>query len=289
VIPTIGKPELIDAIESVLNQTVAVHEIFVCVDAGDAPALPSDDRIHVIMVGPGAGGNAARQAGISAATGELIALLDDDDLWDRDRLEMQLDLVGQDHTREWIATCRVRATAPGSTEIWPRRPISADERLTPYILRKESPVGGIGFIQASTLLFPRELALSVPFDTSLKHHQDIDWLIRVDRETPGLKVFQTDAALTQYTIGGVSVSSAIRAQSSIDWAVKSVKDDPRSLGDFILVSGSLYAARAGSPLTVLKAYWQGITKGRPGWASQIFALANFFRAFRWILRHPTQG
>jgi len=66
VIPTIGRPELSEAVRSALDQDYPVHEIVVCLDAmlDVEPQLPDDRRIRVLRVGPGAGGNVARQEGI---------------------------------------------------------------------------------------------------------------------------------------------------------------------------------------------------------------------------------
>jgi glycosyltransferase involved in cell wall biosynthesis len=75
---------LVEAVESVLGQDYANLELIV-VDDGSTDntkglLLSFEDRITVIRQA-NRGVSAARNAGIRAATGELLALLDSDDTW----------------------------------------------------------------------------------------------------------------------------------------------------------------------------------------------------------------
>ncbi len=85
---------LAEAIRSVLNQTRQPDEIIVIDDCsiddtvGVAAAF-HDPRCKVISTVKNSGSAAARNLGISTATGELIALLDGDDIW----LDRHLELV----------------------------------------------------------------------------------------------------------------------------------------------------------------------------------------------------
>lgn len=83
-----------DAIESVHAQTLAVLETIV-VDDG------STDRTSSIAVSLNArvirqdngGASAARNAGIRAATGQWIAFLDADDIWEPEKIECQYEMI----------------------------------------------------------------------------------------------------------------------------------------------------------------------------------------------------
>ena len=81
VIPTIGRPSLTRAVQSVLDQTYPVDEIIVVADADVQVSVPADDRIVLLRSGVGVGPARCRQLGIDAASGSVIALLDDDDVW----------------------------------------------------------------------------------------------------------------------------------------------------------------------------------------------------------------
>lgn len=277
VIPTIGRPELARAIRSALDQETRVYEVVVALDsdADIAAMLPADPRVRIERVGPGAGGNAARQRGIEVAEGSLVALLDDDDTWRPDKLTLQLDLVGEQAVGagNWIATSRLVAQRGRSEEIWPSQLMKPGDRLAHYVLRKRALKGGVGFMQASTLLFPKSLAVRIPFDESLRFHQDIDWLISLDEQVQDLRVFQCPEPLTNYAISQNSVSggTGIDPSESIKWAIRRISNDRRSLGDFVLTTSVIYAARRGSVVEVLRTTSEGLRVGRPGIAAICYA------------------
>jgi glycosyltransferase involved in cell wall biosynthesis len=94
VIPTRDRPEFLrQAIASVRAQTFSDYEIVVVINGPDNPGTPSTIevakgcRIERIA---GSGIAVALNAGIAAARGEWIAMLDDDDLWEPDWLETAL-------------------------------------------------------------------------------------------------------------------------------------------------------------------------------------------------------
>jgi glycosyltransferase involved in cell wall biosynthesis len=81
-----------DTIQSVLAQTRPVDEIIVVDDGSSdntAEVVASYPRVRVIRRANGGPGG-ARNTGIAAASGEWIALLDHDDIWDSGKSETQL-------------------------------------------------------------------------------------------------------------------------------------------------------------------------------------------------------
>src|SRR5690242_4415614 len=66
VIPTIGRPSLARAVQSVLDQTHRVAEIIVVADTDGPLCLPSDDRITLIRTEVASGAARSRQLGIDA-------------------------------------------------------------------------------------------------------------------------------------------------------------------------------------------------------------------------------
>lgn len=93
IIPAYGQAAFLgDAIRSVLEQTYATVEVIVVNDASpdDSAAVArgfDDPRLTLLEHETNRGLSAARNSGIRAAKGELIALLDADDLFLADKLE----------------------------------------------------------------------------------------------------------------------------------------------------------------------------------------------------------
>lgn len=84
IIPTFNRLAFLrEAIASVLAQSHPVHEIIVVDDGGSDGSEVVTDMSPLVryLWQPNAGPSAARNAGIEAATGDAIALLDSDDLW----------------------------------------------------------------------------------------------------------------------------------------------------------------------------------------------------------------
>jgi glycosyltransferase involved in cell wall biosynthesis len=97
VIPAYQAAEFIgDALQSVLDQTLAPHEVIVC-DDGSTDALVSavaPFREHITLLRrPHRGAGAARNAALSAASGDFIVMLDADDVYEPERLSALADLA----------------------------------------------------------------------------------------------------------------------------------------------------------------------------------------------------
>jgi glycosyltransferase involved in cell wall biosynthesis len=99
VIPTRNRPAMLGvAIDSVLAQTFTDYEIVVVINGPDNPATPQTSEIatatgcRIVRIEQ-AGIAVALNAGIEAARGEWIAFLDDDDVWEPNRLEAELKIA----------------------------------------------------------------------------------------------------------------------------------------------------------------------------------------------------
>jgi len=101
VIPTRNRAYLVcDAIESALSQKSGQVEVIV-VDDGSTDNTAQllqqryGSRIRLLRLPERRGAGAARNAGVRMATGELIAFLDDDDLWLSGKLEAEMRVLQQ--------------------------------------------------------------------------------------------------------------------------------------------------------------------------------------------------
>ncbi len=89
-----GAPWLRACLESVLAQTYPAHEIIVVDDGStdDTREVLRSFARHITLLEQRRGGiGAARNRAVAQATGDLLAFLDQDDLWRRDKLEKQVD------------------------------------------------------------------------------------------------------------------------------------------------------------------------------------------------------
>ncbi|MEO8284889.1 MAG: glycosyltransferase [Chloroflexota bacterium] len=98
IIPTYNRADLLrEAISSVMQQTVPVHEI-VIVDDGSTDATPAlladllaqGLPLRTVRLEHTAHTGKVRNAGCAVATGAILAFLDSDDLWKPNRIEKQL-------------------------------------------------------------------------------------------------------------------------------------------------------------------------------------------------------
>ncbi|CAO3430799.1 glycosyltransferase family 2 protein [Azospirillum endophyticum] len=155
------------AIESVLAQTLTAEEIIV-VDDGSV-----DDGFYIASRYPGITGlqqanggiAAARNCGLGVARGDWIALLDADDLWPTDRLELLL-------------TEQLARPQPGIVFGATEEFISPD--VTPELARTLKAASGPQQWQSlNSCLIPRALFELVGlFDVQWRAGEQIDWLLR---------------------------------------------------------------------------------------------------------------
>jgi glycosyltransferase involved in cell wall biosynthesis len=95
IIPTHRRPDLLrQAVESVQRQTRPPIEIIIVEDDkipgySNLKSEPWADQVVLLSL-PGLGGGSARNFGAQHARGNYIAFLDDDDLWEPQKLEIQL-------------------------------------------------------------------------------------------------------------------------------------------------------------------------------------------------------
>ncbi|HVO26477.1 MAG TPA: glycosyltransferase [Candidatus Margulisiibacteriota bacterium] len=108
VIPAFNRAALIrETLDSVLAQTYRDFEVIVVDDGStdDTPPILAeyerDARLRVIRQA-NQGEGAARNAGIDAARGEYVALVDSDDVWRADKLERQVALLVDTPGLAWV-------------------------------------------------------------------------------------------------------------------------------------------------------------------------------------------
>jgi len=96
IIPTYNRNKLlIDAINSVLEQTVLPDEIIIVNNGKETSKLPEEicKKVLIYNIIYMAGASQARNFGASVARGEYLAFLDDDDIWNKKYIESVLEPI----------------------------------------------------------------------------------------------------------------------------------------------------------------------------------------------------
>lgn len=262
VIPTLGRPSVRRAVRSALQQS-APTEVVVVLDDPDQRDLVTrrlDGLDYQLVVTPGrVGGGAARNLGVAHAQTPLVAFLDDDDEWTSDKNALQQAAAEP----ELVQSSRAMLTGSSSRivpeVIYPGR--SADKSLADYVLDRSTLRLSRHFLQTSTLMCHREAALEVPWDESLRRHQDWDWVIRL--ETAGLRIHQHSEVLVRVFQASVgSISRRPDWQSSQAWFnALSIPVSRQSAGDFSAAVVARGAFESGAFLDGIRALARGMRYG----------------------------
>lgn len=194
-----GERFIREAIDSVLGQTYPAVECLV-IDDGSVDGTPEILATYgtsiTVVRQPNGGVSAARNAGVAASSGELIALLDADDRWRPDKIARQVAALSHDPAIGLVysgfdvvdADLRRRYT------ILPSR---WEDRIRGVVLHE-----GYGIGLSFTGLLRRQVFDVVgPFDLGLSTSADADYAWRVSRQ---YRVVGVDGALAQYRQHGRS-------------------------------------------------------------------------------------
>jgi glycosyltransferase involved in cell wall biosynthesis len=181
VIPTYNCAALLPrAIRSAYAQRLPAREVIVVDDGstdgtaavlrGLAPSLPDN---FVYRSKPNGGEASGRNRGVSLATGDFIAFLDQDDVWLPDKLDEQLGLFRRDPSLALTFTAYHRDSPAGRTLVdvrtWDSRPEAVLRRLFQGCC-----------ITPSTVVVRRDVLARVgPFDESLWLGCDWDMWLRI--------------------------------------------------------------------------------------------------------------
>lgn len=182
IIPTHNRANLIGrAINSVLVQTYRNFEIIIIDDASNdnteeiVKEFLKNNNIIYLRHNCTKGGGAARNTGIRASNGELIALLDDDDEWLNDKLEKQVQAImtlSHDWGGIYCGYYKIIDKEIKKVEVFKKGNLKKD------LLKEQLDIGS-----SSTLIFIKKIILEIGlFDENFERNQDFDLLVRFFRK-----------------------------------------------------------------------------------------------------------
>lgn len=212
VIPTHNRRRLLrTTLTSVLDQEAVDLQVIV-VDDGSQDGTEAmvraigDSRLEVIRHPVARGVSAARNAGIAAAEGAWVALLDDDDVWAPSKLRRQIAAALE--VGAGFVYCGAFTFERGSEGVLADRDAPPAARLS-ALLQAGNPLPG----GCSAQVIDRVLAARLGgFDESLLHVADWDMWLRVTRETSPAAVPER---LVAYRVHGGNRVVVLRAKAHI--------------------------------------------------------------------------
>lgn len=198
-----------ETLDSVLAQTFADYEVVVADDAsGDGTAALAagyDERVRCVRSEVNVGPAGARNLAVAEAGGELLALLDADDLWLPEYLAEQVALYDREQRRRpgvGIVACDAYLLAPGGrrAQTWAASTGAVRRPTLTNMLRTNSV-----FVSA---IVPRELVVELGgFSIDCWGSEDHDLWLRV-LET-GRRVVVNPRPLAVYRVAEGSVSANV--------------------------------------------------------------------------------
>ena len=169
IIPTRNRPEYLgEAVSSVLTQTHQDLELLIVNDGAIAISPFDDPRVRVLNNAE-AGAVPARNLGVGQACGEMIAFLDDDDVWtDRNFLKSATEVLAEGV--DFVFGDGAMVYPDGR----PSRPFAFDANSNSLAIDNT--------ILISAVCYKRSLHQTLGlFDETLPYYWDWDWYLRVAR------------------------------------------------------------------------------------------------------------
>lgn len=173
IITTYNRPDyLAQSLASVLKQNVMPMQIIIVDDGSDCDY---QDIIHAtdftslvyLKLPNKMGANAARNYGVSAAEGDIVAFLDDDDVWQPHFLESHIECY-HNNSKASAVVCGFQIM--GSHE----QRINTEEQVSEASLRLGNKFCGMSGVSAKRLVL-----LDYSFDETLQNGQDWDLFVRL--------------------------------------------------------------------------------------------------------------
>lgn len=260
VITTYNRPnELKEALEGVYAQIEPPLEVLV---VNDASSLPYDqiiepfyqyDNFSYIPLTESAGANKARNIGVDAARGDVIAFLDDDDIWLPDYLREHR-LAYEQGADAVVSGYRVLGK-PDEVYVQPGSRVQAE------VLRTGNQYCGM-----SGFSMRRALAREERFDETLPNGQDWDMYVRLHQQ--GYKLMNIPKPIFEYRFMNMDGIGAKVAKMTPEQAIVRLRSADKHR-DFL--GEENYRKRVAAQLLV----YLPLKQHKPQWVMQSIRVAGW--------------
>jgi glycosyltransferase involved in cell wall biosynthesis len=228
VIPTYNRVKLLErAIESVLSQTFKNFELIVVDDAstdGTEKLMERycrlDGRVEYVRLEQNTKGTKPRNVGIMKSKGKFIALLDSDDEWVANKLEVQLNFIKETNRSNVVCFTNLLIKENGKLLRRSYNKKYYGQDIIDYMFINNTDT----WVQASTYMFEAELGKETLFDPELRKHQDIDFCLRLQKNKAEFLLLDEPLTVYHHHNSENRVGNNNKVDLSLDW-IKSVEKD----------------------------------------------------------------
>lgn len=201
------------SVDSVLSQTWQDWELLIIDDCSkdNTYALmqklaKKDERIRIIQNPQNSGAAATRNNGVRQASGEWIAFIDSDDLWEPDKLEKQMALLTKNPEAALVFTGSAFIDAQGNR-------IAHILHVPEKINRKK--LLGQNVISCSSVLIRKELMKEFPMPEEDGIHEDFATWLAILNKIP--YAYGVDEPLLIYRRSATSKSGQKSKSAQMNW------------------------------------------------------------------------
>ena len=205
-----GEKYIKDAILSVLGQTYQDWELIIIDDCSSDHGVAlargfSDPRIRVVENNCNRGVAYSRSKGIGLSRGEWVAFLDADDMWEKEKLARQVDLI-----KEKDAVLVYTGSAF----------IDEDGKHLQYVLPAKEKIGyeellGQNILSCSSVLVRKDILRTIPFPGGQMIHEDFAVWLAILRQ--GYLAYGIDEPLLVYRLSKKQKSANKLAAAIMNW------------------------------------------------------------------------
>lgn len=224
IIPNYNKEKYLrQCIESVLAQTYTDLEIIVVDDVSSDSSREiilkyekMDSRVKHIFMEENGGVSAARNAGILAAQGEFVTMLDSDDFYfDNTKIEYEMDVIRKHGDNSLVYSYRIMVDQNGtplSNDKNEKRYVSGDDMLYHFLTEKNANM----YVQRDFIVRKDILVEVGMYNAKESYYEDYDLLLRLLNKC---SIYYTGAYGTAYRIINNGLSQTQKKDDSRQFRV----------------------------------------------------------------------